>query len=55
MYLKTDIAHGRTDVTLLDGHGLRTHIGMPNWNREISQIKKAPVQQSNLFYCGRES
>tara|TARA_Y100000816_G_C26024088_1_gene535893 strand:- start:452 stop:1021 length:570 start_codon:yes stop_codon:yes gene_type:complete len=53
LYLKTDIAHGRTDVTLLDGHGLRTHIGMPNWNREISQIKKSSgTNRVDLFYCG---
>ena len=53
LYLKTDIAHGKTDVTLLDGHGFRTHIGMPNWNKEISQIKKgAGTNRVDLFYCG---
>ena len=53
MYLKTDIINKKTNITLLDDHGIKTHIGMPDWKNEITSIKKAGgVDKIDLFYCG---
>tara|TARA_Y100000590_G_scaffold451568_1_gene593159 strand:- start:53 stop:1498 length:1446 start_codon:yes stop_codon:yes gene_type:complete len=53
LYLKTDILNGKTDITLLDDHGVKTHIGMPEWKNEISRIKKnTGTNKVDLFYCG---
>ena len=53
LYLKTDILNGKTDITLLDDHGIKTHIGLPDWNKEMSRIKKnTGTNKVDLFYCG---
>ena len=44
---------GKTDITLLDDHGIKTHIGLPDWNKEMSRIKKnTGTNKVDLFYCG---
>lgn len=53
LYLKTDVLKGKTDITLLDDHGVKTHIGFPEWESEIFGIKKnAGASKVDLFYCG---
>ena len=53
LYLKTDILNGKTDITLLDDHGIKTHIGMPNWEKEMGRIKRnSGTNKVDLFYCG---
>ena len=53
LYLKTDILNGKTDITLLDDHGIKTHIGLHDWNKEMSRIKKnTGTNKVDLFYCG---
>ena len=53
IYISTNVTENQTDVTLIDNLWGKSSFGMPNWSKELGEIRSVHSRlKSTLFYSG---
>ena len=53
IYISTNVTENQTDVTLIDNLWGKSSFGMPNWSKELGEIRSEHSRlKCTLFYSG---